>query len=93
MHNTYTRIKISDTQNAVGCSVVHLTSMGNPHDEDDHNIVLDLRNQAIVVHAITPLTAAIRGQPLAVQARIAASFKVTTNPRDNHGIDVTVKFL
>ena len=54
---------------------------------------MDLRNQAIVVHAITPLTAAIRGQPLAVQARIAASFKVTTNPRDNHGIDVTVKFL
>ena len=75
------------------CSVVHLTSMGNPYDEDDHNIILDLRNQAIVVHAITPLTAAIRGQPFAVQARIAASFKVMTNPRDNHGIDVTVKFL
>ena len=67
--------------------------MGNPYDEDDHNIILDPRNQAIVVHAITPLTAAIRGQPFAMQAWVAASFKVTTNPRDNHGIDVTVKFL
>ena len=66
--------------------------MGNPHDEDDHNIILDLRNQAIVVHAITSLTAAIRGQPFAVQARVAAFFKIFPNPRIDAAYDKWIQF-
>ena len=50
--------------------------MGNLHDEDDDSIILNLRDEAVVVHAVAPLSGSIGSQPFAVQAWVAALFEI-----------------
>lgn len=67
--------------------------MCNGKDKDNDLIVLNIGNDAVVVHTVAPLSASIGSQWFSVNPWIAASFEVSANPSDDRRIDMAIKFF
>ena len=67
--------------------------MCNGKDKDNDLIVLNIGNDAVVVHTVAPLSASIGSQWFSMNPWIAASFEVSANPSDDRRINMAIKFF
>ena len=67
--------------------------MCNGKDKDNDLIVLNIGNDAVVVHTVALLSASIGSQWFSMNPWIAASFEVSANPSDDRRIDMAIKFF
>ena len=67
--------------------------MCNGKDKDNDLIVLNISNNALVIHTVAPLSASIGSQWFSMNPWIAASFEVFANPSDDRRIDMAIKFF
>ena len=57
------------------------TSVSDLEHEDGHGRIVDLRDEAVVAHAIAPEAGAVRRQRLSVGARVCTADEVFPDPR------------
>lgn len=60
-------------------------------DQDYQPVVLYLADQAEITDPVTPLSAAVGRQTLAMDPRILASLKVLLHPLDDHGAYIWIQ--
>ena len=67
--------------------------MCNGKDKDNDLIVLNISNNAVVIHTVALLSTSIGSQWFSMNPWIAASFEVFANTSEDRRIDVAIKFF
>lgn len=67
--------------------------MSDMEHQDDNVFFLDVCNQTVVADTVTPFTAVVGCESLAMLARILAAFQIFANPAENQGGGVAVHLL
>lgn len=67
--------------------------MSDMEHQDDNVFFLDVCNQTVVADTVTPFTAVIGRESLAMLTRIFAAFQILANPAENQGGGVAVHLL
>ena len=74
-------------------SGIDLSAMSDMEHQDDNVFFLDVCNQTVVADTVTPFTAVVGCESLAMLARILAAFQILANPAENQGGGVAVHLL
>ena len=67
--------------------------MPDMQHQDDNALILDIGNQAIVADAVTPFTAMVGGEALAVLTRVLTALQILADPSQKQSGRMAVHFL
>lgn len=74
-------------------SGIDLSAMSDMEHQDDNVFFLDVCNQTVVADTVTPFTAVVGRESLAMLARILAAFQILADPSEDQGSCVSVHLL